>query len=82
MCVDYTIYVFDYCRISVININFIFLEIPAIVTSSHICTYKCIYIYIKPREAYVKKKTNKSVQAQTSRSAKIMIVSVVIVYNL
>lgn len=26
MCVDYTIYVFDYCRMSVININFIFLQ--------------------------------------------------------
>lgn len=70
MCTEYSIYLFGYCRISVINVNFIFLEIPAIVPLSHI------------QEAYMKKKPNKTVQVQTLRSARFTILSVVLIYNL
>jgi len=67
MFTDYIICLFGYCRISVIDINFIFFEVPAIVTFSHI------------REAYIKKMSNKSVQAQTLRSARFMILSLVLI---
>lgn len=70
MHTEYTIYFFDCCRISVININLIFLEIPAIVAFSH------------QQDAYIEKKSSKTIHAQTLRSARFIILPVILMYNL
>lgn len=67
MCTGCIIFLFNYCKLTVIEINF--PEIPLIGTFACIHRYVCINI----EEAHVIKKANKTIQVQTLRSARFMI---------